>query len=75
MLGFLLLYTTKDEVRVYLAESIFSCNDDPENLPMVKYVQSWNTGVEHQQPVPIHQGTLLRSTGKDYWSSEKPQRC
>jgi len=40
MLGFLLLYTTKDEVRVYLAESIFSCNDDPENLPMVKYVQS-----------------------------------
>jgi len=32
ILGFLLLYTTKDEVRVYLAKSIFSCNDDPEIL-------------------------------------------
>jgi len=34
---FLLLYTTQEEVRVYLAESIFSCNDDPENLVISTY--------------------------------------
>ena len=32
ILGFLLLHTTKDGVRVYLAKSIFSCNDDLEVL-------------------------------------------
>jgi len=91
ILGFLLLYSTKDGVRVYLAKSIFSCNDNPEILVnlglffeqnvilpcesidsasfsaypyMANYVQSRNTGVEHQQPAPIHQGLLLRNTGK-----------
>ena len=32
ILGFLLLYTTKDNVRVYLTKSIFSCKDDLEML-------------------------------------------
>ena len=32
ILGFLLLYTTKDDVRVYLTKSIFSCKDDLEML-------------------------------------------
>lgn len=32
ILGFLLLYATNDGVRAYLAESILSCNNDPEIL-------------------------------------------
>ena len=32
ILGFLLLYATNDGVRAYLAESILSCNSDPEIL-------------------------------------------